>query len=360
MTLLYNICAFCQVDFPLENYAHFLTIQVFFTYLSRAARRNSLFCLLSAVLCYTVYMSSVFIIGNEYQSKPLNAFLRRELGLSKRQIAALKFRPEGLMLNGRRCRTNAVLHCWDRLEIRLKEGSSEDLVSLSPLACPLDVLYEDAHLLAVNKPSSLVFHPAHGHYADSLANQVAAYAASKGESFSVRPVGRLDKDTSGAALFAKSAEAAALLARPGAVQKTYYALAEGIPDPPEGCVDLPIGMDPHALGKMRVDAAGRPAQTYYRTVAVYRSEEAPSEDCALLSVRIVHGRTHQIRLHLSSIGHPLAGDPLYGNGEKSRTHAMLHCRSAEIILPFSGKKIRVEAPFPEDWEAVLRGINPPA
>lgn len=309
--------------------------------------------LFSVELCYNADMRTVFLIMIDHQGQTAEAFLRRELGLSRRQIAALKFRPEGLMLNGRRCRTNAVLHCGDRLEISLKEGSSEDLVPLSPPACPLDVLYEDEHLLAVNKPSGLVFHPARGHYADSLANQVAAHAASKGESFTVRPVGRLDKDTSGAALFAKNAEAAALLARPGAVQKTYFALAEGIPDPAEGCVDLPIGMDPHALGKMRVDAAGRPAQTYYRTEAVYEKEEAHPEGCALLSVRIVHGRTHQIRLHLSSIGHPLAGDPLYGNGEKGRTHAMLHCRSAEIILPFSGEKIHVEAPFPEDWEASI-------
>ena len=319
------------------------------------------YCLLSVVLCYTVYVSSIFIIKNEYHDKTLNFFLRRELGLSRRQIASLKFRPEGLLLNGARCRVNALLRCGDRLEVGLDRGDPSKLLKGS---CPpdLDVLYEDENVLAVGKPSGLVFHPAHGHYTDSLANRVAFYAAAKGDHFAVRPIGRLDKDTSGLALFAKSAEAAALLAKPGAVLKTYYALSEGIPAPPEGCVDLPIAADPAALGKKCINSEGGAAQTYYKTEAVIkgRSGAVPEGtvpglpgDCALLSVRIVHGRTHQIRLHLAHIGHPLVGDPLYGNGEKDKTHAMLHCRSAEIILPFSGKKIHVEAPFPEDWTAFL-------
>ncbi len=297
-------------------------------------------------LWYTVDMLTEFSIGPAYHGCTAETYLRRELGLSRRQIASLKFRPGGLLLNGKRCRTTAVLREGDLLSVCLKSGGVTDLEIRGTGPLP-EILYEDEQVLVVDKPSGLVFHPSPGHYTDSLANQMAAYAASKGNRWSLRPVGRLDKDTSGAAVFAKSAEAAALLNRPGVVDKTYFALVEGIPDPPVGCIDLPIAVDPHSLGKMCVSEAGKPAQTYYRTVKTF-------EHHALLSVRIVHGRTHQIRLHLAQAGHPLAGDPLYGNGEKDRTHAMLHCRSAEILLPFSKETICVSAPFPKDWEPWIR------
>ena len=287
-------------------------------------------------------MSSDFCIKKEYEDMSVGGYLRRVLGLSRRQIASLKFRPNGLMLNGKRCRSTDLLQAGDLLQLSLKSGGTVHLETDGNTDLP-EVLYEDETVLVVSKPSGLVFHPSPGHYTDSLANKVAAYAAVKNAGWSLRPVGRLDKDTSGAAVFAKSAEAAALLSRQGAVKKNYFAIAEGIPEPPEGCIDLPIAADAHSLGKMCISDAGKPAKTYYRTVA-------SADGYSLLSVRLVHGRTHQIRLHLSHAGHPLAGDPLYGKGEKDRTHAMLHCRSAEIILPFSGKTVTVTAPFPEDWQ----------
>ena len=295
-------------------------------------------------LCYTVGMNCFFTVSNEFEGRTASDYLSRMLGLSRHQIASLKFRPEGLKVNGVRCRVNTVLHAGDLLALSLKESGS---AKLEPDAALLDILYEDAHILAVNKPSGLVFHPSPGHYADSLANRLAAYAAARGESWAVRPAGRLDQDTSGAAVFAKSAEAAALLSRPGAVKKTYLAVVSGVPDPSAGSIVFPIGPDPAVSGKMCVCADGKPAGTFYQTAASDGSR-------ALLSIQLEHGRTHQIRVHLSHIGHPLLGDPLYGTGIKGRTHAMLHCRRAEILLPFSGEKITVEAPLPPDWESAMK------
>lgn len=267
-------------------------------------------------------------------------FLRNELHFSKRQISSLKFREDGIRVNGQMQRVSCILRSGDELEIVPKSAGSLYL-DHGTFTEPPNVLYEDSELLIVSKPSGMVCHPSPGHYADTLANQTAAYCAGKNESWTIRLVGRLDKDTSGIVVFAKNSECAARLSAPASIEKEYRAIACGTL-PASGEIRLPIAPDEEVLGKMKTDPAGKPAETYFETLEVF-------EDRSLLKVRLVHGRTHQIRLHLSAIGHPLVGDALYGTGIPGETHAFLHCRSIRLIHPFSGEALCITAPFPADW-----------
>lgn len=291
-----------------------------------------------------------FLMTPDRQDQTIREYLQKELHFSRRQISSLKYRADGIRVNGLPQRVTYVLKAGDILEIVPKSAGSLYL-DHGTFTEPPVILYEDGDLLIVNKPSGIVCHPSPGHYADTLANQVAAYCAEKGENWTIRLIGRLDKDTSGAVIFAKNSETAALISQKIKTDKTYFALAEGQFPKSSGMIDLPIGPDEAIRGKMTISDSGKEAQTFYEVIADLRS-------CTLLKVRIEHGRTHQIRLHLAASGHPLVGDPMYGSGEPGRTHAMLHCRSVRLDHPFTGEEILAKAPFPEDWIPSLSGTIP--
>ena len=296
--------------------------------------------------------------------------LRRELRLPAHRIGSLKFRPDGIRVNGARCRVSQVLKAGDVLELRLKTAGGTALSHGSFAAQP-DVLYEDEALLIVSKPAGQPCHPSRGHYDDTLANQVAAYAAGRGEHWTPRLIGRLDMDTSGCVIFAKSAEAAALLAPRGKhgpeapVRKRYLALAKGPFPAPSGTVDLPIAPDALHPGRMcalpHPSTQGKSAVTHYETLKTFETA-----GCTLLSVTIEHGRTHQIRVHMAAIGHALVGDALYGGAKAvqlpqaclvSFSHAMLHCAEVTVRHPFSGACITAATPAPAEWDPFLTSAN---
>ena len=283
-----------------------------------------------------------FTVSPECQGRTVRDYLKNELHFSKRQISSLKYREDGIRVNGVMQRVSYVLKEKDVLEIVPKSAGSLYL-DHGTFTEPPEILYEDGDLLIVNKPSGMVCHPSPGHFADSLANQVAAYCSQKQENWTIRVVGRLDKDTSGAVIFAKNSETAALVSQKIRVEKVYYALAEGSFETASGRIDLPIASDETAPGRMKISPSGKPAITLYEVL------NSPDPHCSLLRVRIIHGRTHQIRLHLASAGHPLLGDAMYGRGIRGETHAMLHCRSVSLQHPFTSDEIYVEAPFPKDW-----------
>jgi 23S rRNA pseudouridine1911/1915/1917 synthase len=232
---------------------------------------------------------------------------------------------------------------------------------IEPEAIPLDVVYEDDDLLVVNKPAGLVVHPSPGHWSGTLVNALLARDTVYGGIAGVeRPgiVHRLDRDTSGLLIVAKSdAAQASLMAQLKArrVKKTYLALVQGSVQAAVGRVEAPIGRDPKNRKRMAVVPDGRPSVTGYRVRERFAG-------WTLLEVDLVTGRTHQIRVHLAAIGHPVAGDPVYGTGTARRgpeglERLFLHAWRLVFASPATGDLVRLEAPLPVSLEGVLAGLR---
>lgn len=238
--------------------------------------------------------------------------------------------------------------------------------AVEPEPIPLDVLYEDADLLVINKPAGMVVHPAAGNWHGTLVNALLYHCPSlAGGDGAPRPgiVHRLDKDTSGVILVAKNdAVRQALQAQFKArtVHKTYLALVHGWPAPERGQIDAPIGRDPRHRQRMAVVSAdqGRPATTLYEVIAHYRGR-VRAETYALTACRPLTGRTHQIRVHLASIRHPIVGDELYGGRRKPALgcpRQFLHAERIRFRLPDAGAEMECVAPLPGDLRGVLDGL----
>ena len=298
------------------------------------------------------------IIREEEAGRSVGFVLRRLLGLSERRIRSLKFTNNGVLLDGRPARTTDPVEAGQTLSVRLPDQQKDVLL---PSSRPLDILYEDSALIAVNKPAGLAVHPAGGHAADTLANALRAHFDASDPAARVHLCGRLDKDTSGIVLCAKNAAAADRLRRDLAEEgfgKTYLAFAAGrfAEDEKEGVIRLPLSAaepDRKRLIRMQANRAdGKAAVTRYRV-------EQQFSGFALLSLRLGSGRTHQIRAHLAAIGHPLLGDPLYGDAALTTElvpllkRTALHAASVRFPHPFTRELIELSAPLPEDLAALL-------
>jgi len=280
-----------------------------------------------------------------------DVLLSEETGLSRNRVAALM--EEGRCVSGGKTITKAGAKLPAGQEILLTVPAPREA---APQAedIPLEVLYEDEDLAVVIKPRGMVVHPAAGHPDGTLVNALLARLDSLGGiGGELRPgiVHRLDKDTSGLMLVAKNdgtQEALSRMLKDREIVKHYRALAEGRFGEPEGEIDAPIDRSRKDRKKMAVDPEGRPAVTRWHVLAEGRG-------CALLDVRILTGRTHQIRVHLRSIGHPVCGDPLYGTGKGTKVPClMLHAYSLEFEHPRTKERMRFEAPLPEDFRKGLR------
>ena len=309
------------------------------------------------------------IVRAEDEGLALGHFLRRRMGLSKKEISQSKFRENGICVDGRRQKVTAVLRAGQRVDVLLDEGERTS-PQLKSSDRELKVLYEDQDVIAVDKPAGLSVHPAgrEGLHGDTLANRLAFYLREKGEDCVIRIFGRLDQDTSGVVLAAKNQAAAARLARQreaGTLRKTYLAVCEGIPKEREGEISLPLGPDPEDRTRMRVCPAGRPARTRYQVLNTLQLEgesmESGAKPCALVRLQLDTGRMHQIRVHMASIGCPLLGDPLYGDAETKGDgqtvpaigRTALHAAELVFCQPFTGEELRIRAPFPKDIARLL-------
>lgn len=214
-----------------------------------------------------------------------------------------------------------------------------------PSYMDISVLYEDEHILIVNKPPGINTHPNEQEEKDTLANGVAFYLQAKGEQCLVKHIHRLDRDTSGALLFAKHSLVGSILDKmlqDREIKRTYKAIVHGILKKKKGTIALPIGRDRHHPTKRKVSPKGQHAATHYETVKIDKGKGLSLVKCELET-----GRTHQIRVHLSHIGHPIAGDKLYGRGDKDGfSRLALHAEQLEFTHPFTGVKISCIAPFP--------------
>ena len=229
-----------------------------------------------------------------------------------------------------------------------------------PAAVPFTVLFEDGDVLVVDKPAGVVVHPGAGHSNDTLLNGLVARfpeLAALGEQHRYGILHRLDRGTSGALIVARSPSAHAALTaalRARAIERVYLALAEGSFDADSGTIDAPIGRDPANPTRRALAGDGRPARTHNRVMATWPG-------ATLLEVRLETGRTHQIRVHLSSIGRPLAGDAVYGHrgGPGDLGRVWLHAAAVRFRHPTSGETIAVAAPLPADLARSLRRLGTP-
>lgn len=296
-------------------------------------------------------ISLAFERGGERLDKALAAALPT---LSRSQIQRL-IKEAYVTVEGRVAKPSTRLEPGDRVIVRLPPPQPTALVAE---ALPLDIVYEDADILVVNKPAGMVVHPAHGHASGTLVNAVLAHCPElEGVGGEQRPgiVHRLDKDTSGLIVIAKNDRAHRELQRQfkaREVTKAYLALVEGHVSPQRGIIEAPIGRDPVHRQRMAVVRNGREAVTRYRVLETF-------PEYTLVEAEPVTGRTHQIRLHLAFIGHPVVGDRVYGRRRQrlSLNRHFLHAHRLTLALPSTGERRTFIAPLPPELEAVLAELR---
>lgn len=255
-----------------------------------------------------------------------------------------------VLINGTPCKKREKLRLGDEIEICF-ELTPE--INLLPENIPLDILFEDDDLLAINKPAGMVVHPAPGHFSGTFVNALLFHCKSLPGEESLRPgiVHRLDKDTSGVLLAAKTTfahKALVELFSQRKVRKTYKAICLGTP--PRLVIEAPIKRHPHRRQEMAVIEGGKPAITHLTILA-------KTQELSLLDVNLITGRTHQIRVHLKHIGTPLLGDPVYGresaNLKWKTPRQLLHAETLTFSHPRSGHEISLTAPIPQDMQPFL-------
>ena len=282
----------------------------------------------------------------DYDGRTLLKYLKNELAFSQAKVSSVKFDPDGLLLNGERVTVRAVLREGDALRVLLSDSEKRENHIL-PNELPLQILYEDDSLIALNKPAGMVCHPSKGHLVDSLASALRAYFDRTDPEAGVHFLGRLDKETSGIVLCAKNAVAAAVLERDDTVQKTYIALASGVFGEKEGVISLPMRFVRDAEGILRAEPGEKAALTRFSVCRQYR-------DYALLSVTIATGRMHQIRFHMAEYGHPLLGDLRYGGTAEKIGRAALHAGDLCFLHPFTKEKICLHTDLPADMAGLWK------
>ncbi|HWO94100.1 MAG TPA: RluA family pseudouridine synthase [Dehalococcoidia bacterium] len=280
---------------------------------------------------------------------------RRRSDLSRMAVQRL-IREGNVLVNGHAAKASLRLEAGDRVALYVPPPRP---VLLEAEALPLVVRYEDDDLLVIDKPAGIAVHPAPGHERGTLVNAllhlVPDLAGVGGE---LRPgiVHRLDKDTSGLIIVAKHDAAHRSLAaqmKAREVAKTYLAIVEGHPVPPEARIDAPIGRHARDRKRMAIVAGGREARTTYRVLESFT-------EAALLEIGLETGRTHQIRVHLASVGHPVLGDRLYGRPSPLIGRQALHASRLRFRSPSTGREIDVRCDMPVDMRdalAALRGVS---
>ena len=259
-----------------------------------------------------------FTVKDTKTEMKISDYMKRRLGFSSSLVTKVKF--GGVFLNGTVVTMRAMVKDGDTITVNLPDEESENI---EPIEMPLDVLYEDEYILAVNKPKNMPTHPSRGNHLTTLANAVAAYL---GAPFVFRAINRLDRGTSGIVIIAKNSYAAAKLGRAmkeRRINKKYIAVAEGIPSKKEATIDAPIAREREGDIKRVVREDGKRAVTDYKVIG------STEDGNAICEITLHTGRTHQIRVHMAYIGHPLVGDFLYGS-EGSDGYS-LTC--SEISLP---------------------------
>lgn len=291
-----------------------------------------------------------YSIDFEYENRTILDFLKAQ-NYSHAVLVHLKKTENSILLNGTWEYVTTKLHATDHLRIRLVE--SEGSVGIAPTEIPLSICYEDEDILVVNKPSGMPVHPSQGHYENTLANAVCGYYASQGIPYTFRCVNRIDRDTTGLVILAKHMLSSAILNQAVAhrrIHREYLAIADGIA-PESGTIDAPIARKDDSTIERQVDFDhGETAITHYRRLAF-------RDGLSLLSLHLETGRTHQIRVHMKYLGHPLIGDFLYHPENTKIKRQALHSYRLQFNHPITRLPMDFSVPLPPDMAVLFPQVS---
>ena len=290
-------------------------------------------------------MKFVFTVKESENKMRLNIFLRHS-GVSAALIKKLKFLPDGILVNSEKKNTDYILSAGEAVEINTTDEDMDSTVIVQ--SGPLDIVYQDDCCMVVNKPYDVPCHPSFNHPTDTIANYFMGYWQKKGQAKICRVINRLDKNTSGLVLIALDPHSAEKLK--GKVDKTYTAIAQGRFDKDYGIIDRPIARQQESIITRCVREDGQRAVTEYFV-------RKCDDNFTLADIKLHTGRTHQIRVHFSYIGHPLAGDDLYGGSIEHINRHALHCSRLTFPSPETGKTVDIQAPLPADMALLEEKIG---
>jgi 23S rRNA pseudouridine1911/1915/1917 synthase len=299
----------------------------------------------------------VYEVPPEQEGWRLRSVLLTGMHLSRRLLSKLKREENSLLVNGVRIPLHTLMRAGDQVIVRLPEEVSGDIM---PQPMPIEIIHEDEHLFIVNKEAGRIVHPTSGHYLNTIANGVVHLWQSRGEDYRFRPIHRLDQDTSGVLAIAKNGYAHQYVSaqfQEGHVSKTYLAIVHGLVKQDQGIVEGPIDRDPDEPHVRIVTPTGYPSTTRFETL-----ERFSAAGASLVRLKPVTGRTHQIRVHMKHLGHPLVGDSLYAREINTPLQAMiprqaLHAADLSFRHPGTGERVVYEAPLPQDMAELLRALR---
>ena len=283
------------------------------------------------------------VITPELAGVKVDTLLKRHLHLSGTVVRRVKWLEDGILVDGLRVNTRFCPAAGQVLSVRLSDPVRNS--GIVPAPGPLDIVHEDDDLIVLNKAAGVPVHPGPGHFSDTLGNFLVDYYEKTGQDADFHPVHRLDRGTSGLLVAAKHPHAQEVLKNQLHTEdfrRVYLAVCEGVPDPPSGVIDAPLGPRPGSLMEQMVRPDGRPARTKYGVLRRWGGR-------ALVSLELETGRTHQIRVHMAHIGHPLTGDFLYGTEDRALIcRPALHSGYLSFRHPLSGETMQFSVPLPED------------
>lgn len=290
-------------------------------------------------------MKLKYIVKNNNYNN-INQIIKNEFELSSRLLLKL-IKSKKVLLNGLPTDTRNTIQIGDTITVLL--DLEEDNSNIMPNKMDLNIIYEDDGLLIINKPSGIPVHPSILHYEDSLSNGVKYYFDQIGLKKKIRPVNRLDKDTSGLVIFAKNEYVQECLIKQmqnNSFKKEYLCIVSGKLKNKIGIIDAPISRKQNSIIERCVNLNGQKSVTHYKVIKEF-------DDYSLVNCILETGRTHQIRVHFAYIGHPLLGDALYGTKSILINRQALHCYKLTFINPVTKKEIEIKADYPNDFSELI-------
>lgn len=289
---------------------------------------------------------NVYEIDKQYDGLKLGQYLREKLMMSRNGLTKVK-KSGSLKVNGYYVHTDEILKAGDKVEFELPDQNSENIL---PECMELEIIYEDEYMVVLNKKAGIPTHPSGKHYMGTLANGLMHHFMEEGRPITIRPVNRLDRNTSGLVIFAKSSHIQHLMSledyKPNFV-KEYLAVAQGRVKADTGIIDAPIARERIHSIKRVVREDGDKAVTYYRVIKRYA-------DYSLIGIVLETGRTHQIRVHMAYLGHPLLGDELYGGSQEKIARQALHAYNIKMLHPITHSNLNFRAELPEDMKKLIK------